>query len=60
MDKYTKFEQIYANLPLQQRSEIIVVLGNEPLTWNVAWVEVSNKTKKGEEILKKLELLKII
>ncbi|PJE69078.1 hypothetical protein COU96_01670 [Candidatus Shapirobacteria bacterium CG10_big_fil_rev_8_21_14_0_10_38_14] len=54
MDKKEKFLQIYANLPLAVRNEIIVVLGDEPLTWNAARIEVENETKKGEEILKKL------
>lgn len=54
MDKREKFLQIYANLPLAVRNEIIVLLDDEPLTWNAARIEVENETKKGEEILKKL------
>ncbi len=54
MDKKEKFLQIYANLPLAVRNEIVVVLGDEPLTWNAARIEIENETKKGEEILKKL------
>lgn len=60
MDKITKFEQIYANLPLQQRNEIIVVIDDEPLTWNVARIEIQQNTVKGQEILKKLERLQIL
>lgn len=54
MDIKERFLQIYANLPLAVRNEIIVVLDDEPLTWNAARIEVENETKKGEEILKKL------
>lgn len=60
MELQTKFLQIYANLPLNQRGEIIVVLENEPLTWNAVNVEVQNNTPKGVEILQKLVNLGII
>jgi len=56
----TKFLQVYANLPLNQRNEIIVVIGDEPLTWNAAKIEVENETEKGKEILEKLVNLKIL
>ncbi|MBL7170022.1 MAG: hypothetical protein ISS48_03310 [Candidatus Aenigmarchaeota archaeon] len=55
-----RFLKIYSNLPLGIRREIIVVLDKEPITWNVAYIEVLNKTKKSNEILKKLKMLKII
>jgi len=61
MDKKAKFFKIYANLPLGVRNaEIIVVIDNEPLTWNVAKIEIENNTLKGKEILKELEKMKII
>lgn len=55
-----RFLKIYANLPLNLRKEIILVLEKEPLTWNAAYIEIYNKTKKCDKILKKLEELKII
>jgi len=55
-----RFLKIYADLPLALRSEIILVLDNEPITWKVAFVEVYNNTEKSIKILKKLEELKII
>lgn len=59
-----KFLQVYANLPLSVRKEIILVLeenGNkQPITWQVAYLEVKNDTKKSKEILERLEKLKII
>lgn len=55
-----RFIGIYANLPLNVRKEIILVIGDEPITWNVACREITGKTKLGAEILKKLEGLKII
>lgn len=59
-----KFLQVYANLPLSVRKEIILVLeenGNkQPITWQVAYLEVKNDTGKSKEILERLEKLKII
>jgi len=60
MNMQTKFLQIYANLPLAQRNEIIVVVDNEPLTWNAARIEIENDTQKGKEILEKLVQLGIL
>jgi hypothetical protein len=60
MDRSSQFLNIYANLPLNQRNEIIVVLDNEELTWNSAKIEVLNETDKGKEILEKLVKLKIL
>lgn len=60
MDKQVKFLQIYANLPLGSRKEIIVVVDGEPLTWNAAKIEVENDTQKGREILEKLKEMEII
>lgn len=60
MNKKTRFLQIYANLPLNQRNEIIVVVDDEPLTWNAARIEIENDTPKGKEILEKLAKMKIL
>ena len=55
------FLKVYANLPLNLREEIVLILsGKGPITWNVAYLEVSNDTKLGKEILEKLAELKII
>lgn len=60
MGKKVKFLRIYANLPLNQRNEIVVVVDNEPLTWNAAKIEIENDTLKGKEILEKLVKMKIL
>jgi len=54
------FLQAYANLPLNQRSEIIVVIDDEPLTWHSAKIEIENNTDKGKEILEKLYKMGIL
>lgn len=55
-----KFMKVYSNLPLNLRKDIVIVIDKEPITWNVAYLEIKGKTKKGMAILKKLEELKII
>lgn len=58
--KKEKFFRVYANLPLNLREEIILVIKDEPITWKVAYLEISNNTKLGNEILEKLEALGLI
>ncbi len=55
-----RFLKIYADIPLNIRKEIVLVLEKEPITWNVAYVEVVNNTEKSKAILKLLEEIKII
>ena len=60
MDNRIKFLKIYANLPLSTRNEIVVVVDNEPVTWNAAHLEVEQNTPVGKEILEILTKLKIL
>ena len=55
-----RFFKVYANLPLNLREEIILVIDDEPLTWNVAYLEISEDTPLGKRILEKLEALELI
>lgn len=55
-----RFLKVYSNLPLNVRQEIVLVIDDEPITWNVAYLEISGKTKLGKRVLKKLGELKII
>lgn len=55
-----KFLQIFANLPIASRQEIIITVNDQPLTWNSAKIEVENETKIGGEVLDKLTLLGIL
>jgi len=54
------FLKIYADIPLNIRKEIILVSNKEPITWNVAYVEVLSNTEKSKKILNDLRKLKII
>ncbi len=55
-----KFLQIYANLPLSVRSEIIVVIEHEPISWSAAKIEIENDTPKSRQILDQLSTLGIL
>ena len=55
-----RFLRAYSNLPLGLRNEIILIIDNKPITWNVAFVEIDKNTKAGERILKKLIDLELI
>jgi hypothetical protein len=60
-DKREKFLKIVSNLPDKVRNEdIVIVLNNQPYTWNAAYIEVKNMSETGKKILKSLEALKII
>ncbi|MCX5696003.1 MAG: hypothetical protein NTW18_05060 [Candidatus Omnitrophica bacterium] len=59
-----QFLKAYANLPLNTRKEIVLVLEEEgkkqPITWEVVYFEVKNNTARCEQILEKLKGLGII
>ena len=60
MENKDKFFKVYANLPLNLRNEIILVIKDEPITWRVAYLEIKGETKLGKQILEKLKALKFI
>lgn len=61
MENKDKFLKVYSNLPINLRNEVILVLSDKgPITWNVAFLEISNETALGKVILKELMKLKII
>ena len=64
MDARATFFKVYANLQLDLRKEIILTIkesgGYRPITWNVAFEEISNNTALGEKILKKIVELGLI
>lgn len=60
MGNREKFLKVYSNLPLALRKEIVLVIDEKPITWNVAFFEIDNNTPTGDVILTKLENLNII
>jgi len=55
-----RFFKVYSNLPIEEREMPIVILDGEPISWRVAFNELSNNTERGKEILKKLIDLNLI
>lgn len=55
-----RFTKVFANLPYAVRSEIVVVIDDSPITWNVAYIEIMNNTDIGDRILVQLDKLGII
>ena len=60
MDLKQRFYQVYNNLPLGVRDEVILVINNESITWKVARLEIDNNTPLSKKILERLEELKFI
>lgn len=59
--KKERFLKVYADLPVNARSEIIYVLPEKgPITWNAAYIEVSNDTPLGQQLLENLAALNFI
>jgi hypothetical protein len=55
-----KFFAIYSNLPLNVRDDIVLVLDQRPITWNVAYLEIISEGEKTNQILKDLVELDLI
>ena len=67
-EKKQRFLKVYQNLPLNERKNTIVVLQNEekggvkkePISWDIAFIEIDQETPIGEKILSKLIKLELI
>lgn len=55
-----RFMKVYSNLPLQERNQVVVVIDDEPITWNMAYNEIRHNTELGRKIDNKLAELDII
>ncbi len=55
-----RFLKTFANLPLGVRKEIVLLLNGEPITWDVAFIEVNNDSEMSTPILENLENMGII
>ena len=64
-----QFMKVYQNLPLNERKNTILVLEETkdknkikkvPISWDIAYIEIEQKTKIGETILNKLIKLNLI
>lgn len=59
-DLATAFFRKYANIPLGVRAEIVAVVDGEPITWNVAYLEIKAASSKANHILQELKALELI
>ena len=55
-----RFMKVFGNLPLEERNQVVVVINDQPISWNMGYNEMRHKTKLGEKIGKKLVSLDII
>ena len=60
MKENEEFFKIHANLPIEERSNVVVVIDKQPISWNIAYLEIKNNTPLGQKILKILRELNII
>ncbi len=66
-EEKARFLRVYQNLPLNERRNTILVLEDKgkapdkkPVSWDIAYLEISEETKIGEIILNKLIKLNLI
>ncbi len=50
-----RFIKAYSDLPIKVREEVLIVINEQPITWNVAYNEIKDNTELGKEILKNLK-----
>ena len=53
-DLKAKFLKVVADVPIPLREEIIAMVDNKGVSWNVAYGEVKNDTKNSKDLLKHL------
>ena len=59
-DYIERFIPIFNNLPIEERDMTVVVINNQPISWNMAYAHLRNKTELGKKIGEKLVELEII
>lgn len=55
-----RFIKIFSNLQIDLRNEIILIINEKPITWNVAYNEIINESNLSKVILKKMAELELI
>ncbi len=60
MENKERFLTVYSDLPIDIRKEIVLVIDNQPITWNVAYNEIDRETPLGQRILEKLIKMELI
>lgn len=60
MNDYSRFLNIYANVPDKLRNGIIAVIEDKPYSWNSSYLEISAGTELGQKIYNQLIKMEII
>jgi hypothetical protein len=55
-----RIERVYPSLPLAERKRTILFIGDQPISWEVAYKEIKNNTPMGNDIGERLINLKLI
>ena len=55
-----RFFRVYANVPLQLRDEVIIVIDNQPVSWQAAFIEVRSDSENGRKIVSEMAKLDLI
>lgn len=59
-DLKSRFYRTFVDLPLGVRDSVIVVVGGQPMTWNVLKIEVDIDSDVAKEALKKMSDLRLL
>jgi len=51
----SKFIKAFASVPMPLRKEIIAIVKDQPVTWEVAYLEIEHDTANAKTILKQLK-----
>ncbi len=54
------FFKVYSSVPIEERQKVVVVLDGKPISWDLAYQEIKNKTDRGGKVLNILKELGII
>lgn len=57
---HERFMRVFTNLPIEERSMVIIVIDGNPITWKLALDHIKHETEFGNRILKKMLALQLI
>lgn len=56
----SRFFTVYDNIPINSRKELVLLIDGQPVSWEVAYNEIKNRTQLGYKILEMLVKLDFI
>jgi len=60
MENAEDFFKVYSGVPIDERKMVVVVINDEPISWNLAYQEIKNNTERGKKIIAVLKKLEVI